>query len=313
MAESSGMFNSVDNDRLYNASWFAEYFSNFLTNGVYNGGTELQVHVHGSDYIVRVSPGRAWIQGYYYSNADSDVQLNPTAADATQDRIDRVVLRCNLNAAYRSIAAYIKEGTLGSGLPPTLTQDLDGAGIYEISLAQISIAHGTTVLTGAMITDERLDGDVCGLVESLIQADTTSIFNQFQDYYDLTTAAFDAALAGYTSDIEDIIDDWTAWFAAQKVNIFDAVYFYFENYRYRDGCYYRTRFDYPASGDITEGIYLTADDSVIATKTTEFDTPSTGNITETLYVAADAYTVKKVTVFDSPSAGYITETISEVV
>lgn len=306
MSEVSGMFNSLDSDRLYNAAWFAEYFSNFLTNGVYNGGTELSVHVHGGDYILRVSPGRAWIQGYYYANKDTDVQLVPAAADATQDRIDRVILRCDLNTAYRSIRALVLPGTLGSGVPPVLTQDLTGAGIYEISLAQVLITHGTTVLTGAMITDERLDNDVCGLVESLIQADTTTIFNQFDAYYDATTADFNADIVAYQAAIDAQIADWDAWYTANKVAIFDTLYFQFDNWRYRAGCTYTTQNNYPTAGDITETVKLTADNTVIATRVTEFDTPAAGQIRETLHLVDGDVTVTKVTTF-------ATDLVTEVV
>lgn len=314
MPEVSGLFNSLAGDRKYNASWFAEYFSNFLTDGIFNGGTNLQVYATGSDYIVRVKVGRAWIQGYYYALKDAERQLVPDAADATNDRIDRIVLRLSVAQAARSITAVIKTGTpAGTPAPPDLEQDLAGSGVYELSLAQVLVGTGVTTIASEAVTDERLDNAVCGLVESLIQADTTDIFDQFQAYLNAKESEFNGIMSAYDTYIQGQVDDWDAWYAANKVTIFDALYFDFENFRYRAGCYYRTRFDYPSAGNIFKGLYLVADDSLVASLTTTFDDPTAGDITETLYITEDTVTIKKVTEFDTPDAGDIKETISEVV
>lgn len=309
MPEVSGLFNSLNGDRKYNASWFAEYFSNFLTDGIFNGGTNLQVYTTDSDYIVRVKVGRAWIQGYYYALKDAERQLVPDAADPANDRIDRVVLRLSVAQAARSITAVIKKGIpAGTPAPPDLEQDLTGSGIYELSLAQVLVGTGVTTIASAAVTDERLDNDVCGLVESLIQADTTDIFDQFQAYLDAKTAEFDGIMSDYDTYIQAQVDDWDAWYAANKAAIFDTLYFAFENWRYRAGHTYKTEFDTPSAGDITETIKVTLSGDVVATRVTEFNKPATGQIKETLSITEGSVSVAKVTTFNVD--GSIDEVVS---
>jgi len=80
-----------------------------------------------------------------------------------------------------------------------------------------------------------------------------------------------------------------------------------------NGYYKVTEFDSPTTGDITETIKLSSDNSTYLTRITEFDTPTTGDITETITCSALSINIKIVTEFDTPTTGDITETTSEVV
>ena len=51
---------------------------------------------------------------------------------------------------------------------------------YDLGLATIYVAHGTTAITNAMITDTRFNTSVCGQVYNLAEnVDTTSLFAQY--------------------------------------------------------------------------------------------------------------------------------------
>ncbi|MDT2305724.1 hypothetical protein P7H21_19740 [Paenibacillus larvae] len=63
--------------------------------------------------------------------------------------------------------------------------------MFEITLAQVKIVKGKSYIEAYQITDERLNKTVCGIVNSLIQADTTTIFNQFKHWFDSRTADFE--------------------------------------------------------------------------------------------------------------------------
>jgi hypothetical protein len=322
VAEFSSFFNSLGGDRRYPAEKFAEYFASFLTSGIRNGGTNLQVYAEGDDYFLRVTEGKGFIEGYFYVN-DSEKVLTPATADTINPRIDRVVLRLDVSTNSRFIRTFVKTGTpAGSPVAPTLERDLAGSGIYELSLAQILIPANATTIPAENVTDERLDTDVCGLVNSLIQADTTDIFNQFQLYYNSVKSQFDIDIEDYRQEILDIIAefqswfddtkaDYNAWYTSIKATIFDAVYFDFNNWRYRAGHTYSTEFDTPTPGDIRETIKNTISEAVVATITTEFDTPSAGQIQETLYVVEDDITIRKITTFNLD--GSIDAAITEVI
>lgn len=212
----SGFFHSVAGDRRYNAVDYAAYFSSLVTNGVFPlPGTGLEV-ISNSNMTVSISPGKAWINGYIYRN-DAPLDLTCDAADALLGRIDRIVIR--LDTTARSIVGAIKKGTASSTpSAPALQRDSD---IYELGIADVIINPGTLTISQILITDLRMNTTVCGWVNSLIQADTTMIFNQYlawynakiaeqESWYDATTLAAQQELDTFQSSIES---DWAAWFA----------------------------------------------------------------------------------------------------
>ncbi len=170
MAEKSFPFAAVNEDRLYGAADWAAYFAQLITNGVYPVGAQLLVTA-ASGMQVSVSAGGAWINGYGYVNG-SAYTLNIDAADGVLNRIDRVVVRWG--RVERAIFLDVLKGTTASSpTAPALVRDAD---YYDLCIAQISIPAGITEITGAHISDKRLDPDLCGIVSSLITPDTTGWF-----------------------------------------------------------------------------------------------------------------------------------------
>jgi hypothetical protein len=207
MPEKSGFFDStVEDPREYTADEFAEYFRQVLTDGIFNGGTNLKVEASGTDMRTHILPGYAWIQGYMYKVYDEPLFLQHDLPDAQLDRIDRIVLRLDTSLEARSIRAVILKGTPAANpvAPPIVREN----NIFDLSLAQIRIIAGKSYIEAFQITDERLDTNVCGLVNSLIQADTTEIFNQFQAWYNSKTAEFQ--------------QEWEDWFATIQNSGFET-------------------------------------------------------------------------------------------
>jgi len=70
-------FNDGVNDpRSYNAEDFAEYFGRVLTNGILNGGTNLQVTTAGTNMQSNIADGYAWVNGYLYKVEGGHVLWN---------------------------------------------------------------------------------------------------------------------------------------------------------------------------------------------------------------------------------------------
>lgn len=206
MAELSGFFPSFNGDRRYFTSFFAEYFADFIGNGIYlNPSTQCQV-LANNDMTVTLKPGNGYINGYRYKN-DSDKSLTIETADGVLKRIDRIVLRHTI--LNREIKAYVKKGTFASTpVAPTLQRDAD---MWELGIADIYIANGAVSISQANITDLRLNNDYCGIVHGAIdQVDTTTIFNQFRAWY-LET------VDGATTDIATMLSafqsGFNTWFA----------------------------------------------------------------------------------------------------
>lgn len=182
MAIKYGFFNSVNGDRKYNADDISNYFVKLISDGVFpTPATNLQV-VESSGMKVNVSAGWGFIRcKYVYNTTYESLTIEPS--DLVLNRIDRVVMRLDPSVSARNIILTVKKGTpAATPEPPELTRVSDG--IYELSLAQIAVNAGVSVITQADITDERPDGDVCGYVAGLInQIDAGNLFAQFSSAF----------------------------------------------------------------------------------------------------------------------------------
>ena len=178
MAEKSSFFTSLNGDRKYKASDFAEYFKTFIGNGVFpNPSSNLQVISNG-DMTLTISPGFAWINGYMYHNTDNLI-LTVDHPDSALKRIDRVVVKCDF--VNREIKTYIKKGTFSqSPVAPALERSVDA---YELCVAEIQVDNNVMAIQQSKITDTRLNNEVCGIVTQTVETiDTTTLFNQIEAY-----------------------------------------------------------------------------------------------------------------------------------
>lgn len=180
MAINSYFFNAIESggvyDRTYNAEDFTSYLDLLVGNGVFpNPSTNLQARPSsGMDIIV--SAGSGWINGHKMVNT-ADLVLTVDDSDVLLNRIDAVIFYVDYN--LRTMGIEIKKGTLASSpVAPSMQRD-DVR--YEMCLAQISVPKQVSVITTSMITDTRLDSDLCGFVQGLIQqVGTDTLFDQWQ-------------------------------------------------------------------------------------------------------------------------------------
>lgn len=212
-------FNSVDHDRVYKAEDWAWYFSTFITNGVFPSPSDgLQV-VANDAMTVYVLPGFGFINGYAFRN-QSNYEVTIGTADGTLSRIDRIVLRWDL--VNRMMSIEVLQGTASKEpVAPELTRSAD---VWEIALADVSVAKGVTTITQAMITDDRYNSSLCGICAGVItQIDASTLTKQFNDFFDTYQKTILSDYDGYTKDItsyeqawKDALDEWEA---AQKTSM----------------------------------------------------------------------------------------------
>lgn len=187
-------------DRAEDAEFFAKFYKSFFGNGVFpNPSTNLQVIEH-VDMMVKVLPGIAFVEGHF-AYEENERALTFQASHSSLDRIDRVVLR--LDYARRLIDLYVVTGVpSASPIPKPIVRPVDGGGdIYELSLAEVFIAKGTTSISQQRITDTRMNKDVCGVVINTLESiDPTTLFIQLQDQVnrniELIQSALDKTTAG---------------------------------------------------------------------------------------------------------------------
>lgn len=183
MAETSGFFDAVYNestdsyDLEYLAAQFAAYFALFVGNGVFGSPTNQLKVSSGDGMTIKISPGWAFINGYWYHN-DEELVLSVASNLGTSSRSDAVL--CRWDAGSRRISAVVQVGST------EVTRD---GSYYDLKLAEIFVPAGATYVPQSNITDTRMNESVCGLVTHILEVQTTAdLFAQyeaiFNDWFD---------------------------------------------------------------------------------------------------------------------------------
>lgn len=209
MAQRSGLFDSTEivqsvngypqGNRAETADFFAQYFANFISNGVFaNPSTNFKVMAQ-SGLTVVVRPGSCFINGYMaFDTAEETHTL--TASGEAQDW-------------YFVQRMYLPDGTI------TKTWVLDNTGTavpvrtattYDLVIALVRIPAGASVITDSMITDYRYDDNKCGIVHATVDhIDTTELATQLN-----------AAAQEFITAAENSLTTWQGtfdqWFNAVK-------------------------------------------------------------------------------------------------
>lgn len=203
-------------DRVYLASQFAAYFASFIGNGVYaEHSNQLQVVAMPTPQMqVGVEKGQGWINGYWYENTDT-MYLPIEVADGVLNRIDSIVLR--LGFAERNMWLMVKKGTPAvNPIAPEVTRTAD---YYDLQLATVSIPASSIRITQAQIQDTRMNQDVCGWVTGVVkQLDTTTLFNQFETYFQEFK---ENNQADYEEWTETQKQAWLSWVFGQETDFTD--------------------------------------------------------------------------------------------
>lgn len=170
----------------------AEYVMKWLhgrTSGVFgsNGNAAVSA-LETPGMAVTVSDGVGWMangngDGVVWWNDSEAVnaiklQLSIDSADGALNRIDRIIVEWKTtNYVDLPEIKVLKGATSSTAKAPALTNN---STVRQISLARIAVNAGVTAITASMITDERLNTSVCGLVTDWVSIDTSMMHSQFE-------------------------------------------------------------------------------------------------------------------------------------
>lgn len=177
MAWTSGFFNSVNGDRLYNADQMSRIFEGLITDGVYESvGNKMAVQPN-SGMIIQIATGRGWF-GRHWVNNDSEYTLTVADSDVILNRYVAVCIKVDDTDAVRDAVPYLKYGEFATTpVKPTMTRTET---VKEYCLAYIYIKAGATAITAKDIEDTRGNEALCGWVTGLIeQLSSATLFDQF--------------------------------------------------------------------------------------------------------------------------------------
>ena len=170
----------------------AEYVMKWLhgrTSGVFgaNGNAAVSA-LETPGMAVTVSDGVGWMSNVngdgvvWWNDSEavntSKLQLGIDAADGVLNRIDRIIVEWKTtNYVDLPEIKVLKGATSSKAKAPALTNN---STVRQISLARIAVNAGVTAITASMITDERLNTSVCGLVTDRVSIDTSMMHSQFE-------------------------------------------------------------------------------------------------------------------------------------
>lgn len=177
MAWTSGFFNSVNGDRLYNADQMNRIFEGLITDGVYASvGNKLAVQPN-SGMTIQIATGKGWF-GRHWVNNDSEYTLTLAASDVVLKRWVAVCIKVDDTDAVRDAVPYLKYGEFATNpVKPTMIRTET---VKEYCLAYIYIGAGVSEITASVIEDTRADESLCGWVTGLIeQLNSATLFEQF--------------------------------------------------------------------------------------------------------------------------------------
>lgn len=201
MSYTYGFFDAVDlgsgnYDRVYSSAEFSHYWALLVGDGVF-GQPSTSLNVLATAPVamsVKVSPGTGWIKGHYLTVPDNmDEVIAVPVANPSLPRIDSIIMA--LNNIDRDMKLYVRSGTAAAS-PKAVTLQRD-ADVWELELAQITVAAGAGNITQQAIKDMRTDPDRCGIVTGLIdQFDVSGFLTAAQ-------ASFDEWFEGVKSQLGD--------------------------------------------------------------------------------------------------------------
>lgn len=144
MAVTSGFFNSINHDRLYDAEQLSSIFDGIVLDGVYESiGTAFMVSAINDEMAVKIGTGRAWFDHIWVLN-DSEFIVNLDPANVALPRIDAIVLDIDKRTNNRTGSIkYIRGDYSSIPVRPSLVKE-DNVHV-QYPIAYIEVASGSNV------------------------------------------------------------------------------------------------------------------------------------------------------------------------
>lgn len=206
MPITSGFYNSVNGDRVYDADQFGSLFDGIISEGIFpNVGDKFFVRPVNNTMGVYVGSGKAWLNRRWVENA-GDETLTVQAANASLDRIDSVVLSVDTSKAVRAAKFEVIKGTAAATpLPPLIASA--GEKKYFV-LANIKVVKNSRAVIPENITNfvgSSLTPYVGGPTNTInLDALQTKLQSEFNTWFDSVRDALQNAGGNTSTDIANL-------------------------------------------------------------------------------------------------------------
>lgn len=215
MSFASGFFNSVDHDRLYDATDISRLFDGLIRDGIFASIGDCLVVKQSNQMNVTVGTGRAWFNHTWsYNDALYPVTIPPS--EILMDRIDAIVLEINSVEAVRANSIKLIKGTPASTpTKPSLTNTKE---VHQYPLAYVTVGKEVTSIRQADI-ENCVGTSACPFVTGILEViSIEQLIPQWKDilnrFVEENTASFNTWMNGEKQEYQD-------WLAAAKKEITD--------------------------------------------------------------------------------------------
>lgn len=182
----------------------AELFHCTRRSGVFMGSSgdteysDFDVSVTGSNRVVTIQPGLAWIRNGRFKGkvvcVDASVSLTLSKSSDTHPRYDAIVLRFNPSTNASQLISV--QGT-ASSKPARPTPTRVENGIYDLHLYHVYRPAGSSVITSANVEDMRADLNYCGYMVDDVSAFDEGKFLARENYDPTESVAKAGGIAQY--------------------------------------------------------------------------------------------------------------------
>lgn len=214
---SSGFFNSINHDRLYDARQFTSLFDGIIRDGVFMSvGNHLRT-IPGDGMTVLVDTGRAWFNHSWTLN-DSLYPIVIPPSELILHRTDAIVLDVYTDRQVRENSIHLVKGNPSQvpGQRPALWK---GENNSQYPLAYINVRPGSTSIRTADITIMVGTSETPWVTGILDTVNVDDLLNQWRDQWQMFYEQ-------ETADIKNTTDfwktEWRRWYEAQTKAVQDA-------------------------------------------------------------------------------------------
>jgi hypothetical protein len=215
MSFASGFFNSVDHDRLYDATDISRLFDGLIRDGIFASIGDCLVVKQSNQMNVTVGTGRAWFNHTWsYNDALYPVTIPPS--EILMDRIDAVVLEINSVESVRANSIKLIKGTPSSTpTKPALTNTKE---VHQYPLAYVTVGKEVTSIRQADI-ENCVGTSACPFVTGIL--DVISIEQLIPQWKDILNRFVEENTANFNTWMNGEKQDYQAWLTAAKKEITD--------------------------------------------------------------------------------------------
>lgn len=215
MSFASGFFNSVDHDRLYDATDISRLFDGLIRDGIFASIGDCFVVKQSNQMNVTVGTGRAWFNHTWsYNDALYPVTIPPS--EILMDRIDAVVLEINSVESVRANSIKLIKGT-PSSIPtkPALTNTKE---VHQYPLAYVTVGKEVTSIRQADI-ENCVGTSACPFVTGILEV--ISIEQLIPQWKDILNRFVEENTANFNTWMNGEKQNYQAWLTAAKKEITD--------------------------------------------------------------------------------------------